>query len=73
MVEAAESESKHESQSEKVAAIRPEVTKLRKRAADLTTSIGKLYEETPKPEFGPAPDPQILKDLERNCGDSAYY
>ena len=35
--------------------------------------IGQLYENTPKPTYGPAPDPSILDDLESNCGDSPYW
>ena len=81
MVEAVEAEvaQKSEAQesqkslSEQVSVTRPEVTKLRNRAAELRKRIGELYEETPKPAYGPAPDPQILEDLEGSCKDSEYW
>ena len=47
--------------------------KLKSRAADLTARIGDLYRDTPKPAYGPAPDPSILEELEKSCTDSPYW
>ena len=50
-----------------------DIEKLKKRMTELTARISELYEETPKPAYGPAPDPSILQDLEKSCNDSPYW
>ena len=52
---------------------RPEIEKLKSRAESLNKRITTLYDETPKPEYGPAPDPDILENLEKNCADTLYW
>ena len=55
-----EEEKVSQQEEAKLPETRPEVDRLRSRAATMNKRISDLYEETPKPAYGPGPDPSIL-------------
>ena len=63
-------EEKVDEEAPAVPETRPEVEKLKNRAEALSKRISELYDDPPKPEYSPAPDPDLLQNLEKNCADT---